>query len=98
MTTKSGFQQQGWVLVFESTDVSLLMVVKSVLDDAGIDYTVQGEEASSLLPLGPFGQGISNRHGFGARIHVPEDQVSDAREILAILDRESPADDADAKG
>jgi hypothetical protein len=95
VATRAGFHQQGWVLVFETTDVSLLMVVKSVLDDAGIDYMVQGEEASSLLPLGPFGQGLS-RHGFGARIHVPEDQASDAEEVLAVLDNE-PTDDADAE-
>ena len=98
MDTEAGFQPQDWVPIFETTNVSLLLVVKSVLDASNINYTVQGEEASSLLPLGPFGQGISNRHGFGARIHVPEDQADDARELLAILDREPTADDADAGG
>ena len=91
MTTDQESEPQRWVMVFETTDVSLLMVVKSVLDDADIDYTVQGEEASSLLPLGPFGAGLS-RHGFGARIHVPEDQAADAEEVLAVLDDETAED------
>lgn len=92
MTTDQESQPRRWVMVFETTDVSLLMVVKSVLEDAGIDYTVQGEEASTLLPLGPFGAGLS-RHGFGARIHVPEDQASDAEAVLAVLGEE-PTDDS----
>ena len=88
MTTDQESGPQRWVMVFETTNVSLLMLVKSVLEDAGIDYTVQGEEASTLVPLGPFGAGLS-RHGFGARIHVPEDQASDAEEVLAVLDEET---------
>ncbi|MDE2665883.1 MAG: DUF2007 domain-containing protein [Acidobacteriota bacterium] len=91
MTTDQESGPQRWVMVFETTDVSLLMLVKSVLEDAGIDYTVQGEEASTLLPLGPFGAGLS-RHGFAARIHVPEDQASDAEEVLAVLDEETEED------
>lgn len=92
MTKDQESEPQRWVMVFETTDVSLLMVVKSVLEDADIDYTVQGEEASTLLPLGPFGAGLS-RHGFGARIHVPEDQASDAEAVLAVLGEE-PTDDS----
>lgn len=95
MTTDQESEPQRWVMVFETTDVSLLMLVKSVLGDAGIDYTVQGEEASTLLPLGPFGGGLS-RHGFAARIHVPEDQAADAEEVLAVLDDET-AEDAGAE-
>ena len=91
MTTDKESGPQRWVMVFETTDVALLMLVKSVLEDAGIDYTVQGEEASTLLPLGPFGAGLS-RHGFGARIHVPEDQAADAEEVLAVLDEETEED------
>ena len=93
VTPDQEFGPQRWVMVFETTDVSLLMVIKSVLEDAGINYTVQGEEASTLFPLGPFGQGL-NRHGFGARIHVPEDQVADTEKILGVLDNEME-DDAD---
>ena len=92
MTREQESEPRRWVMVFETTDVSLLMVVKSVLEDAGIDYTVQGEEASTLLPLGAFGAGLS-RHGFAARIHVPEDQASDAEEVLAVLEEE-PTDDS----
>lgn len=92
MTNDQDSGPQRWVMVFETTDVSLLMLVKSVLEDAGIDYTVQGEEASTLLPLGPFGAGLS-RHGFGARIHVPEDQAADAGEVLAVLDEETEEDE-----
>ena len=92
MTKDQESEPQRWVMVFETTDVSLLMVVKSVLEDADIDFTVQGEEASTLLPLGPFGAGLS-RHGFAARIHVPEDQAADAEEVLAVLDNELPDSD-----
>ena len=92
MTTGQESEPRQWVMVFETTDVALLMVVKSVLQDAGIDFTVQGEEASTLLPLGPFRGGL-NHHGFGARIHVPEDQAADAEEVLAVLDNELPDSD-----
>lgn len=95
MTRDQESEPQRWVMVFETTDVSLLMVVKSVLEDADIDFTVQGEEASTLLPLGPFGAGLS-RHGFGARIHVPENQAADAEEVLAVLGDEA-AEDAGAE-
>jgi len=89
MASESSLHHNAWILIFETTDVALLLVVKSVLKSANITYLVQGEEAFSLLPLGSFGRGISNRHGFSAMVHVPPDQASDAKAILAILNHES---------
>ena len=71
-----------WTCVFQSSNVSLLPLAKSLLESADIDYFVQGEEASSLLPLGPFGVGI---HNMNARINVPTDQAQEANEVLAML-------------
>lgn len=75
-------QETIWVCVFESSDVSLLPLAKSLLESVDIDYFVQGEEACSLLPLGPFGVGL---HNINARINVPDDQAQDANEVLAML-------------
>lgn len=73
------------VPVFRTTDPVLLPIVKSLLDSAGIEYFVQGEEALSLLPLGPPGKRV-HRSAWAAVIHVPEADAPGVEEMLAQLD------------
>jgi hypothetical protein len=66
---------------FTTADSSLLPIVKSVLDAAGIPYLVQGEETLGLFPLGRFGVGVSERT-LGAIVRVPPSRLEEARELL----------------
>jgi hypothetical protein len=66
---------------FTTADSSLLPIVKSVLDAAGIPYLVQGDETLGLFPLGRFGVGVSKRT-LGAIVHVPRSRLEEARELL----------------
>ena len=49
--TPNGAAQQDLVKVFETADLSLLAVVKSILDGGEIHYIVQGETSLGMLPL-----------------------------------------------
>jgi hypothetical protein len=69
------------VPVFRTSEVSELMVVKSVLDSEGISYVVQGEEALTLLPVAALWSGLGNA-GVAAVIEVPEEEAAEARKVL----------------
>ena len=77
------------VAAFTTADNTLLPVVKSVLDSAGIPYLVQGDETLGLFPLGRFGVGVSKRT-LGAIVRVPKDRLEEAKELLRGF--EEPAD------
>lgn len=70
------------VPVFRTTDAMLLPIVTSLLESAGIDYYVQGEEALGLIPVGPMGSAVS-RASLGAIVHVHEEDADSVREMLA---------------
>lgn len=72
--------------VFESADASLLPVVESLLDSAGIPFLVQGGETSGgLFPLGSIGGGSDERL-LRAVIKVPDEHVEAARALLTEAD------------
>jgi hypothetical protein len=75
------------VAAFTTADSSLLPIVKSVLDSAGIPYLVQGDETLGLFPLGRFGVGVSKRT-LGAIVHVPRDRLEETKELLRGLEEE----------
>lgn len=76
------------VAILETTDPTLLPVIKSILRGAGILFTVQGEEAMSLLPvgelLGPFA-----RRGLAARVLVKPEDEEVARGLLQELEADA---------
>ena len=74
------------VPVFRTTDAMMLPVVTSLIESAGIEYFVQGEEALSLIPVGAAGSAVS-RASLGAIVHVHEEDAASVREILADADR-----------
>lgn len=80
--------------VFNTSDVSLLPVVKSVLEAAGIPFIVQGDEALGVLPVGRIGAGgiSANGHGLAATVLVPRDRQAEAE---ALLDNFSQPADAE---
>ena len=72
-----------FVSVFETTDVTLLPVIKSVLQSAEIPFYVRGDEAMGILPVGTFGSGINyDGQGLGAAVVVHEDQAEEAKALL----------------
>ena len=77
------------VPVFRTTDSAMLPLVKSLLDSAAIEYSVQGEEALGLLPVGPMGGSVS-RASLGAVIHVFERDAASVKEMLADLKQDFP--------
>ncbi|MEE8278273.1 MAG: DUF2007 domain-containing protein [Thermoanaerobaculia bacterium] len=86
--------ERNFVPVFETADVALLPVVKSLLTSAGITFMVQGDEALGLLPVGRFGGGITVAgQGLAATIHVVEERAEEALELLAPLREEAAPDD-----
>jgi hypothetical protein len=80
------------VTLFKTPDIGLLMVVKSVLESAGISYVVQGEEGLHVFPLGS-SAGFFNPSAFGAVIRVCRKDLSDARKLLE--ETVPPASDPD---
>ena len=75
-----------FTVVFESADVSLIPVVESLLDSAGIPFLVQGGETSGgLFPLGSVGGGADERL-LRAVIKVPEQHAEAATSLLVEAD------------
>jgi hypothetical protein len=68
--------------VFETTDPTLLPVVKSVLESADIPYLLEGEEAFGMLPLGG-GFFNAGHEALGVEVHVPRERAEEARALLA---------------
>lgn len=78
--------------VFNTSDVSLLPVLKSVLEAAGIPFFVQGDEALGVLPVGRIGAGgiSASGHGLAATVLVPRDHQAEAEALLESFSQ--PAD------
>lgn len=74
-----------FVQVFQTADASLLPVVKSVLDGAGIPHIVQGDEAQGLYPFGSLGGGSDNRL-LAAVVLVPASRREAAEAVLREVD------------
>jgi hypothetical protein len=69
------------VAVFQTGDPTLLPLVQSTLEAAGVPFVTQGEEALGLLPLGQFGMGVMQPAG-GAQILVPRAREAEARTLI----------------
>ena len=67
------------VTVFETGDPGLMAVVRSILDEAGIEHTVQGESARDVM-----GWGSMSPPGATPQFQVREE---DAAEAVALLRR-----------
>ena len=83
------------VKVFETSDRALLLVTKGVLQAANIPFSVVGEAAQDLIGLGRLGSGFNVATG-PVRIEVPEEDVEEARGLLApdeLQDDEAPPDE-----
>lgn len=75
--------KQDLVVIFETADISLLTVIKSILDGGEIPYIVQGEMSLGMLPLMEPTVCVS-KPPLCAVIHVPGGRVDEARALLEI--------------
>ncbi len=80
------------VPVFKTANPSLLSLLKTVLDAAGIPYVVQGEAALGLMPLGPLATGIS-RNLMAATIHVPRERAEEASQLIRGNEQAEPVEE-----
>lgn len=82
------------VEVFATGDATLVPVVRSLLEEEGIEHLVQGEGIQELVGMGRVGAGMNIAAG-PTRFFVREDEAARAAELLAHLEAgevELPAD------
>jgi len=68
-------------VLLKTTDIAQLTVIKSVLDFAGIEYLVQGEEGLRQIPVSWPG-GFFGPAAHGAVIRVRREDFEAARSLL----------------
>jgi hypothetical protein len=72
-----------YVTVLETTDTSLLPVIKSLLTAAQVPFVVDGEEVLGVLPVGGSGGTASTfGKGIAARVLVPVERREEAEELI----------------
>ncbi len=72
------------VTVFETGDPGIIMVVKSILEEAGIRYYAKGENLQNLFGAGTFGTGFNPLTG-PVQIQVSRDDSEEALQLLEQL-------------
>jgi hypothetical protein len=73
------------VTVYKTGHHGTIAVVKSILDEAGIEYSVKGEGIQDLIGAGIFGVGYNPITG-PVEFQVLEDNAEYARELLKDVD------------
>ena len=67
----------------------VLPIITSLIDSAGIEFYVQGEEALSLIPVGGAGSAVG-RASLGAIVHVHAEDAPSVRALLEEIRGELP--------
>ena len=75
-----------------TADVPYLLVLKSVLESAGIDFSVSGEESLQLVTFLPSGSPLAP-HTLGATIFVHPADLVLAQEVLSDQEDQTATDD-----
>ena len=73
--------EQPLVKVFETSEVDVIPVIKSLLQSAGIPFHVEGEAMMNLYPSDLLGPIMGNPAG-EVRFLVPEERAQEARQLL----------------
>ena len=79
------------VTVFKTGHHGMIAVIKSILDEAEIEYSIKGEGIQDLIGAGVFGIGYNPITG-PVEVQVLEENAEYAIELLKDVS-ESPADD-----
>lgn len=75
------------VTVLESGDSGVIMIAKSLLEEAGIKYYAKGETSQHLFGLGTLGTGFNTLVG-PIRLQVSRDHADEAAMLLKDLAKE----------
>lgn len=78
--------------VIESTDLTEIAVIKSVLDAAGIPYVAHGDDKFSAFRGAFVGGSIFSPHSRGVVVTVPIRMAEQARVLLEEFEEETEAD------
>jgi len=70
-----------WVELVQVREPARLGLLRSLLDSAGIEYRVEGEEVGGLFPVAT--PGFFHHRGLSPVIHVRPKDLEDARALLA---------------
>jgi hypothetical protein len=81
------------VTVYKTGHHGTIALIKSILDEAGIECFAKGETVQDFIGVGVFGMGYNTLTG-PVEIQVLEENAEYARELLAGV-KEAPAEDAD---
>ena len=76
-------------LLLVTSDVPYLSLVQSLLDGAGIEHLVQGQEALGMLTVLP--SGLGGPDNVGARVFVWAKDLELARKIVEASSEDPPA-------
>lgn len=84
-------QTAPYTMIFSTSEMGVIPVIKSLLRSAGIPFETDGEAMMNLFPSDLLGPVMSRSRG-EVRFHVPEDRADEARELLTArpLDENEP--------
>ncbi|MBN1794340.1 MAG: DUF2007 domain-containing protein [Candidatus Omnitrophica bacterium] len=82
-------EKSGFVTVLKTGNNALIAMAKSLLESAGIEYTVKGEYSQDFFAFGRLGTGFSPIVG-PVEIQVLREDEEDTRGLLASLE-ENPS-------
>lgn len=85
-----------YVTILETSDLSVIPVLKTALEGAGIPYHTRGEGLMDIFPAETLGAPFHSSAG-EVEIRVPVDRAEEARELLdtaAIVEGDPDADTA----
>ncbi len=74
-----GLNDEYMVSVFKTSNMAIVAVIKSILDEAGIRYMAKGDNMQGVIPIGAFPVEF---------MVMPEDEAY-AKELLSEIDEES---------
>lgn len=77
------------VTVYKTGNEAILSLIKSIFDEAGINYLVAGEGVQDLIGIGVFGTGFNPATG-PVRIKVLPEDEDFARELLKDISEDEP--------
>jgi hypothetical protein len=80
--------------VLEVFDPAILPLVRSLLDETDIPYTIENEEAMGLFPGTTSGLAV-DAGGRAAEVLVPARRAAEARELLSEVDPDAGDDATD---
>lgn len=85
-----------WVELVQVREPARLGILRSVLESAGIEHQVVGEQVQGLFPMAT--PGFFLGRGMGAVIRVRPKDLDDARELLEETVEEPPDDEIPGHG